>query len=231
MNAVAIETVPNFTGDHKLTHRTLQAFAESASLVSISAGEAFFRQGDPPTGLHILQSGRVKLCRQSHQRTQILALLLPGDWFGAESLPTDTASPYTATALTAAEAVYVEPDALQRLLADYPDFQETVIEITAQRLKQLVSLVHDLAFRDVASRLAAVLVARAHREGTNINGSIGIDRLLSQQEFAEMIGTAREVINRAFKRFEQNGLLRLTPDHIFILDLKRLTEIAEQESS
>jgi CRP-like cAMP-binding protein len=52
-----------------------------------------------------------------------------------------------------------------------------------------------------------------------------------QQEFAEMIGTAREVINRTFKRFEQNGLLRLTADSIFILDLERLTAIAEQETT
>jgi CRP/FNR family transcriptional regulator len=214
-----------------LTSATLQVLAASATLVSSASGETFFRQGDPPTGLYILQTGRVKLCRQSRQRTQILALLLPGDWFGSESLPADSASPCTATALTPSQSIFIPPEVLHHLISHYPDFQEALIEITAQRLRQLVSLVHDLAFRDVASRLATVLVTRTHLEGSATSSGIRIDRLLSQQEFAEMIGTAREVINRAFKRFEQNGLLRLTPDHIFILDLTRLAEIAEQETS
>jgi CRP/FNR family transcriptional regulator len=156
---------------------------------------------------------------------------MPGDWFGAESLPTDAPSPYTAAALTPALSICMVPQKLRVLLANCPDFQETFLEITAQRLQQFVALVHDLAFRDVASRLATVLIARTHLEGKSTSGGIRIDRLLSQQEFAEMIGTAREVINRTFKRFEQNGLLRLTADSIFILDLERLTAIAEQETT
>ena len=103
--------------------------------------------------------------------------------------------------------------------------------MVAQRLKQFVSLVHDLAFRDVTSRLATVLVTRAQNEGQPTNSGISIDRLLSQQEFAQMVGTAREVINRTFKRFEHDGLVRLTPDHILILDLERLINIAKQEIS
>jgi CRP/FNR family transcriptional regulator len=215
----------------KLTPDTVQEVAASASVLSYQSGETFFHQDDPPTGLYMLRSGRVKLCRQSRERKQILSLPMPGDWFGAESLPTDSPSPYAAAALTPVISVYIAPQSLRELLTHRPDFQETFLEITAQRLKQFVSLVHDLAFRDVASRLAAVLITRTQLEGVQTDNGIRIERLLSQQEFAEMIGTAREVINRTFKRFELSGLLQLTHDHIFILDVERLTEIAEQESS
>jgi hypothetical protein len=43
------------------------------------------------------------------------------------------------------------------------------------------------------------------------------------------VGTVREVIYRTFKKFEKEGLIRLTPDHITILDLQRLDDIANQE--
>lgn len=228
--AIQVETLSEFTWMQKLNPGTVQAFEASASVVSYSPGTAIFCQDDPPTGLYILQSGRIKLCRQSRERIQILALLMPGDWFGAESLPTDSLSPYTATTLTHAHCVYVAPRDLRKLLSSCPDLQETFLELTAERLKQFVSLVHDLAFRDVASRLAAVLVARVRQEGMSTGDGICIDRLLSQQEFAEMIGTAREVINRTFKRFEHNGVLRLTPNHIFILDLEQLIATAQQET-
>jgi hypothetical protein len=44
-----------------------------------------------------------------------------------------------------------------------------------------------------------------------------------------MVGTAREVINRTFKKFEHDGLIRLTSSDIFILDSATLSEIACQE--
>ena len=229
--AIRIDTLSDLSWMQKLAPSTIQGVAASACILSYQSGDTFFHQDDPPTGLYILRSGRVKLYRQSRERKQILALLMPGDWFGAESLPTDSPSPYTAAALTSALSIYIVPQTLRELLANGSDFQETFLEITAQRLKQFVALVHDLAFRDVTSRLATVLIARTHLEGEPTSNGIHIDRLLSQQEFAEMIGTAREVINRTFKRFEQNGLLRLTPDSIFILDLERLKEIAEQETT
>lgn len=231
MVAIRAEMLSELTWMQKLTSGTVRAFEASASLVAYPSGAAIFRQDDPPTGLYILRSGRVKLCRQSRAHKQILALLMPGDWFGAESLPTDSPSPYKAIARTPVQSIYIAPQPLRELLSSCPDLQETFLEITAQRLKQYVSLVHDLAFRDVSSRLAAVLVTRANREGVVTDGGICIERLLSQQEFAEMIGTAREVINRTFRRFEQSGMLQITSTSIIILDLDSLIEIAQQETS
>ncbi|MBK8022008.1 MAG: Crp/Fnr family transcriptional regulator [Chloroflexi bacterium] len=189
-----------------------------------------YHQGDPPAPLFILQSGRVKLYRQSKENCQILALPVPGDCLGAESLPTGTASPYTATTLLPTSAVCFSPDILQSLMDEHPDFQEAFLRLLTDRLKQFVTLVHDLAFRDVTSRLAIVLLARAEAEGLPEEGGVIVDRLLSQQEFADMVGTAREVVYRTFRRFEEDGLLRLSRRSIWIRDLDTLREIAQQET-
>jgi CRP/FNR family transcriptional regulator len=229
MTVISVDTLLNLLVLRGLKRTTLLDIAHHARVVTVSADETFYEQGDPPTGLFVLQAGRVKLFRQSKERAQILAIPMPGDCFGAESFPTGAPSPCTATALTGASAIYIPPHALGDLLARHADLQELLLELVANRLKQLVSLIHDLAFRDVTSRLAAILVARARAEGRVTDSGICLDRLLSQQDFAAMAGTAREVIYRILKKFESLGLLHLTRNSIFILDLDRLAEVAGQE--
>jgi CRP/FNR family transcriptional regulator len=214
----------------KLRPETKQSIVHLAQMMTAPAGTIRYSQGEPPTGLFALQEGRVKLYRQSSERAQILAIPLPGECFGAESLATGESSPCTAAALTNVSAVYVPPNALRALLPDHADLQELLLEVAADRLRQLVLLVHDLAFRDVTSRLAAILAARAKAEGCATELGISLDRLLSQQEFAAMAGSAREVICRIFKKFENDGLLRLTRHNITILDLDGLLQLARREA-
>lgn len=213
-----------------LSPRTHRCIAEKAVLAQYPAGVNLYRQGDPPTGLFTLQSGRVKLYRQSKEKCQILALPMPGDCLGAESLPTGAPSPYSATTLVPVVAIHLPPDALQTLLDDHADFQDVFLQLITNRLKQFVTLVHDLAFRDVTSRLATVLIIRAEVEGQLHDDGISFDRLLSQQEFADMVGTAREVVYRTFKKFEDDGLVGMTRSSILIRDLDTLRGIALQEA-
>lgn len=227
---VTIETLERFACFRKLTSASLKRLAQNAAAVRQPSGAEFFRQGDAPTGLFALQTGRVKLYRQSKEQVQILAIPMPGECFGAESLPDDTPSPCTATSLTPANALYFPPDLVRSMLTDSPDMQIVLLELVSFRLRQFVSLVHDLAFRDVSARLAIVLLARAEAEGQPSDNGICIERLLSQQDFAAMVGTAREVIYRTFKKFEQDGVVHLTSSCIFILDPARLAEIARQET-
>lgn len=213
-----------------LSPRTQRCIAEKSVLAEYPVGTDLYRQGDPPSGLYLLQSGRVKLYRQSKDKCQILALPAPGDCLGAESLPTGTPSPYSATTLTPVTAIGVAPHLLQALLDEHPDFQEAFLRLITERLKQFITLVHDLAFRDVTSRLATVLIIRAEAEGQLYDEGIVFDRLLSQQEFADMVGTAREVVYRTFKKFEDDGLVHMTRTSILIRDLDRLRLIALQEA-
>ena len=73
----------------ELSPQTQTHIAEKAMLAEYPAKVDLYRQGDPPSPLFMLLSGRVKLYRQSKDKRQILALPVPGEVLGAESLPTD----------------------------------------------------------------------------------------------------------------------------------------------
>lgn len=227
VTADSVSRIQLFQVLHPRTHRHIAGKAVQAEY---PAGVNLYRQGDPPTGLFALQSGRVKLYRQSREKCQILALPMPGDCLGAESLSTGGSSPYSATTLLPVVTIHLPPDILQTLLDEHPDFQDVFLQLITNRLKQFVTLVHDLAFRDVTSRLAMVLMMRAESEGVAHDDGIIFDRLLSQQEFADMVGTAREVVYRTFKKFEEDGLIRMTRSSILVRDLETLRSIALQEA-
>lgn len=74
----------------------------------------------------------------------------------------------------------------------------------------------ELAFRRLDHRLAAVLVDRA-REG-EINAT--------HHDLAAELGSAREVVSRALKTFEQQGLVSLGRGIIRVTAPERLRQIA-----
>lgn len=228
MIKLELVTTTPFCG--QLSTTTQQYIAHYAEMRNYIRGVDLYLQNTTPTGFFILKSGRVKLYRQSEDKQQILELLLPGECFGAESLSTGTSNPYSATTLTAVQCIVLPLEALTFLLTQHRDFQENFLKLITERLKHFVTLVHDLAFRDVTSRLAMVLVLRAHREGIYTEDGIYIDRLLSQQEYADMVGTSREVVYRIFKKLEEQDLIKASRKDILIHDLHALEDLANVES-
>lgn len=211
----------------KLASPTLAGLAEAANLITFAAGAVFYKQNDAPSGLYCLQTGCVKLYRQSRDRAQILAMVGQGEAFGAESLASHAPSPCTAQAIASGRAVYLAPTDLQHLMERHLDLSLLLLELVMSRLHQFTDLVQSLAFHDVSTRLAEILLKQNSQPTAD---GICIPRLLTQQDLAAMVGTAREVVSRTLKRFESEGLLRLTPTEIIILDPQRLTEIARQET-
>lgn len=223
MDSTIFDSIPAF---EQLSASTLAQLAEHSRMLSIAPRALLYRQDDVPSGLYALLTGRVKLYRESKDRMQIFAVLAAGECFGAESLIDESPSAYTAMALTPATLLYLPPATLRNLLAACPDLQLMLLDLVFKRLQQFVELVHSLAFRDVTSRLATALLALADEDGDEWV----VHRLLTQQEIAAMVGTAREVVHRTLKKFERDHLIRVTPTKIFILDYDQLSEIAAQEA-
>ena len=213
-----------------LRPQTREHLAQIIDEVVFGAGEVLYSQGDPPVGLYYLTEGYVILYRQSSDKSQILALVQAGDCFGGESIANDKPSPYTAKVIAETSSFYITSENLQRLIQNYPDFLSLFLSIVTMRLRQLTGVVHDLAFRDVASRVAGVLLMLVQAGGQTQSDGIHVPRVLSQQELAAMVGTAREVIYRTLKQFEQQDILQKTRQQYIILDLEKLTDIATQET-
>ncbi|HLC23812.1 MAG TPA: helix-turn-helix domain-containing protein, partial [Dehalococcoidia bacterium] len=95
-----------------------------------------------------------------------------------------------------------------------------IIELFARRLRRLTTLVGDLSFRNVISRLAKVLLEVAVSEG----GPAPAPRL-TQEEMAAMVGTVRDVIGRALRLLEKEGAIKLQRQRIVVVAPDKLKDM------
>ncbi len=228
--SVAAEELATMPVFENLSSATLQHMAPLMVAQTFRRRDILYHRGDPPTGLFVLQSGHVILYRQSREKSQILSVLTIGKCFGGESLPNDTPSPYTAKAISNVQVLYVTPEDVRQLLMAHVDFMTFFLETVTSRLRQLARLVHDLAFRNVSSRLAGAMLTLAEADGEVTEEGLRVPRVLSQQNLAAMTGTAREVIYRTLRQFEQEDLLKQTRQAFIILDVDRMVAIATEET-
>jgi CRP/FNR family transcriptional regulator len=96
-------------------------------------------------------------------------------------------------------------------------FRRFVFATFTSHLGSLITLVEAVAFGRVDTRLARHLLDHADAAGT---------LQATHQALANELGTAREVISRQLKDFEQRQLVRLQRGSISVLDRERLSAFA-----
>lgn len=215
---------------HKLPQDNVSALFKVSQIQDYEAEEVIYQQGIRLAGIYIVLAGHVKLCRYSDKHKQILALLRLGDSFGIESLSDTPIAAYGAESIDGTKLLFVPLEAILELLQNYPQFRLFTIQLATERLRQFASLVHDLAFQDVTSRLATLLVRRAETEGIAMADGIHFPTLMSQSEIAAMTGTGREVVQRTFKKFEVSQLALVSRKETIIFNLEKLSQIAQEEN-
>lgn len=214
----------------KLPKDNLAALFQLGDTIIYKPESSIYPQASPLLGIYILLAGHVKLCRQSEKHRQVLALLRLGDSFGIEALSDSPIAAYGAESIDEAEVLFLPTAAILELLEEFPQFRLFMIQLATERLHQFASLVADLAFRDVSSRLATLLLRRAESEGKPCAEGICFPTLMNQSEIAAMTGTGREVVQRTFKKFEELHLASVSRKETLIYNLEKLREIAQAEN-
>jgi CRP-like cAMP-binding protein len=77
----------------------------------------------------------------------------------------------------------------------------------ARRLRRADDSIAQLALCDVNERLIRRLVSLAEEEGTESPEGVLVRRRPTQQELANMIGSCRETISRAFNQLARDGMI------------------------
>jgi CRP/FNR family transcriptional regulator len=125
-----------------------------------------------------------------------------------------------------------------RLLSSSEAFRSHILQAYSQRFTNLVSVLEDVAFRPLDVRLAARLLELAGAGGGGGAGGAGeaasfgrmkLDGAMinvTHQFLATDLGSAREVISRQLKRWEDEGIVAIERGRIGILAAAALAAIA-----
>lgn len=213
-----IGKIPLFT---ELDKGMLRELAQASRWRTYEAGEIVVLEGEAHPGLYYLQYGWLKVVKVSPAgREQILRFLEPGDTFNEIGVFTSQPNPATAVALESAGVWLVPRPALLRLLREQPDFAQQIIAKMADRMLHLVTLVTDLSLRPVTGRLARLLLQDA------VGDVLERPHWFTQAELAARLGTVPDVVQRALRSLENDGLIRVDRHQIHLLNRSALEKIA-----
>lgn len=172
--------------------------------------------------LYFVASGAVKVFRTSADgKEQILAIIRPEESFNEVPVFNGGINPASAQAMTPVVVYGIKRSDMEAVLRKKPQVALNVIRIMASRLRHLVSLVDELSFKRVISRVARILLDYAADDTTP-------KVRLTQRDMAAMAGTAREVVGRSLKTLVEDGAIRIDRHRIVVTDRDALKNMAEQ---
>lgn len=179
----------------------------------------------------IVKQGYVKLHRVSVQGRQVtLSVLGQGAMFGTLEGDLSTVAAI-ASAHGAVQAYRIELAKFDELLANDTEFSRYVARALSRRNDALQRRLYYLMHRKVAPRLAAVLSDLVKCEGGPCVHGADVDVRLTQQDLADMVGAARQVVSSALNRLRERKVLEYSRDFICIRDMTALTALAEDEAA
>ena len=86
----------------------------------------------------------------------------------------------------------------------------------------------DLNTRPLRSRLARQLLLLGKSYGVPEGDQLRIGLALAQEDLAQLLGASRQRVNQELKRLEREGVLRVEPTRLVILERERLLATARK---
>src|SRR5262245_27295056 len=210
----------------------LEALATHLRERRYQAGDVIFRKGDSSEGLGVVLSGRVRTVTTSPEgREQVLKVFGPGRTFADLAVFDDEPQPAEAISASESTLVFISQADLLELLKQHPDAAIDVIRLFASRLRAYKQLVEDLSLRTVVARVARLLVDRARGAQMLVEESASSSLEYTQDDVAALVGSVREVVQRALKTLEGAGLIQMTRGRIQIIDVDALDGWSDSESA
>lgn len=209
--------------------------AEIERLISYSiypAGQIFHSPNEVGEQLFVLRSGRVRIYKLSPEgRALTLMVLEPVTIFGEMTLVGQWLHDTFAEAMTECVIGLIGRDTLRRILERHPRVAIAFMELMGQRLRAMENKLADIAFKNVAQRLASVLLnlAGLPSQPAALPATPPMVVRYTHQQLAEMIGSYRETVTKAIGELREAGMIRIDDDAISLIDVEQLQRLASRQ--
>jgi CRP/FNR family transcriptional regulator len=218
-----LQACPVFAG---LPAPEIEALAAAARETSCRAREFIFHEGDPALWLCLVRSGHVRIVRHSRAgKDVVLELLGPGEIFGGVAVIERRPYPASAQATEPSEVVKIPADAVVGLAERHPPVVREMAVLIGRRLRAAHDSVR-LSVEPVESRLAAILLRLADREGVRTKSGVELPFHLTRQSLADMSGTTVETAIRVVSRWQRDELVEDRGGRLVVRDLDALRDLA-----
>ena len=188
-----------FTGLAEIESGLRRSLESAGRVVRLARGTRVFGHGQKPQNYLLLLEGDIRVSQTSDSgREIVLYRVLPGESCVLTTVCLLGGEDYQAEAVaeTDIEAVVVPRTTFEDMITRSPAFRRFVFAAVSHRVTELFKLVDEVAFQRLDMRIAHKLLELAG----------GRDELvITHQQLASELGTAREVISRQLHELQRRG--------------------------
>lgn len=209
-----LATVPLF---HELDLEEMRRFGELVREKSYPRSSVIVFEDDPGDAFFIVREGRVKVVLVGDDgREVILGMLGPGDHFGELALIDNRPRSAHVIAMDDATLLVLRREDFRKRVETSPKVAWALLVELSRRLRAADGKIGGLVLLDVPGRIARLLLDHVADDGKSI------DKPLTHQTIAQMIGASRETVSRAMRDFQDEGWVSVDRRRITLADVEAL---------
>lgn len=208
----------------ELTPKEQELLAASASKRHYDKNTVVHGGNYECTGLLLVEEGLLRAYMISESGREVtLYHLLDGDicLFSASCAMRNIQFDITVSAAADSEVILIPANIYQKLMEESLPVVNFTNELMASRFTEVMWLIEQVMFKRFDTRLAAFLLNQSSISGTEV-------LTMTHDEIARHLGSAREVVTRMLKHFQEEGLVSLFRGGIRIERADGLMKIAEE---
>jgi CRP/FNR family cyclic AMP-dependent transcriptional regulator len=187
------------------------------SQISINVGGSVFVQGDDHKGIWLIEEGIVRTYYSAPSGREItLAYWTPGHFVGGPEIFGGGQHVWSADVTKTCDLLYLPGGAIRSLIETQPAFALCLIEGLVAKSKCYSALVQMLGTRSVVERLTQLLVILAENHGRRDGNRLVIERKLTHEQIATIVGSTRQWVTMKLDKFQKQGIISVARQSIVI---------------
>lgn len=174
------------------------------------------------TGLLLIRTGQLRAYILSDEGREItLYRLLDGDMclFSASCIMSSLQFTINIISEKDSDIWVIPPDVYKNLMENSAAVANYTNELMASRFSEVMWLIEQIMWKSLDKRLATFLVEESNLENTT-------SLKTTHEIIANHLGSAREVVTRMLRYFQNEGIVKLTRGTVEILDLEKLKQLS-----
>jgi CRP/FNR family transcriptional regulator, anaerobic regulatory protein len=201
------------TFDHIVQHR------------GYGAKTVLFEQGAKAEFVYSVSEGTIRLFRLLPDgRRQIIGFAIRGDFLGTAMAE---AHEYTAEAVDAIRVCRIPRPGFVQMLDEKPHLMKKLHQIASREIHDSQDQIVLLGRKNAEERVAAFLLSFRERLARVATRSVTVPLPMSRQDIADFLGLTIETVSRTISKLARDKVVVVVPDGIRILDVDRLSGLAE----
>lgn len=207
----------------QLNEKEKQALNDSALNREVKKGSVLHRGSLDCDGLYVVISGQLRAYMVSEEGKEVtLYRLFERDicLLSASCMMSSIQFEITIEAEKDTSIWVIPVDVYQKLMNSNAAVTNYTNQLMATRFSDVMWLLDKILFKGIDSRLASFILEESNIEGTDTI-------CMTQEKMANHLGTAREVVTRMLKYFQDEEIVSLSRGGLTITDRKKLRVLAK----